>query len=85
MKDPKPMDDLMKILIAEDDFTSRTQLQALLTQWRHDVISTCDGCEALAALQGYGAPQLAVLDREMPGLIETTDHVFRKLELWKNR
>lgn len=58
----------MKILIAEDDLTSRTLLQALLTQWGYEVISTCDGKEALAALQGRNAPELAVLDWEMPGM-----------------
>jgi phosphoserine phosphatase RsbU/P len=62
------MDGFMKILIAEDDLTSRTLLQALLTQWGYEVISTCDGNEALAALQGHDAPQLAVLDWEMPGM-----------------
>lgn len=58
----------MKILIAEDDFTSRTMLHGVLTNWGYDVISTCDGEEAYAALQEANAPQLAVMDWEMPGL-----------------
>lgn len=58
----------MRILIAEDDFTSRTMLQGVLTNWGYDVISTCDGEEAYAALQENDAPQLAVMDWEMPGL-----------------
>jgi phosphoserine phosphatase RsbU/P len=58
----------MKILIAEDDFTSRTILQAVLTKWGHDVSSTGDGEEAFAAFQKNDAPQLAFLTWEMPGL-----------------
>ena len=58
----------MRILIAEDDFTSRTMLQGVLAKWGYEVISTCDGEEAYAALQQRDAPQLAVMDWEMPGL-----------------
>jgi phosphoserine phosphatase RsbU/P len=58
----------LRILIAEDDFTSRTMLQGVLTKWGYEVISTCDGEEAYAALQENDAPQLAVMDWEMPGL-----------------
>ena len=56
----------MKILVAEDDLTSRTMLQAILTKWGYDVISTSDGEEAYAAFQKDDAPQLAVLDWMMP-------------------
>ena len=56
----------MKILIAEDDLTSRTKLQAILTKWGYEVISTSDGEEAYAAFQKDNAPQLAVLDWMMP-------------------
>ncbi len=58
----------MKILIAEDDFTSRTMLQAVLTKWGYEVISAGDGDEAFAAFQQSDTLQLAVLDWEMPGL-----------------
>lgn len=58
----------MKILIAEDDFTSRTILQAVLAKWGYEVTSTGDGDEAFAAFQQNDAPQLAVLDWEMPGM-----------------
>ena len=58
----------MKILIAEDDFTSRTMLQAVLTKWGYEVMATPDGDAALNALQTAGAPQLAVLDWMMPGM-----------------
>jgi DNA-binding response OmpR family regulator len=58
----------MKLLIAEDDLTSRAILEAVLTKWGYDVTSVDDGDKAFAALQAVGAPQLAVLDWEMPGL-----------------
>lgn len=58
----------LRILIAEDDLTSRTMLQGVLAKWGYEVISTCDGEEAYAALQEKNAPQLAVMDWEMPGL-----------------
>lgn len=67
----------MKILIAEDDFTSRTILQAVLAKWGYKVISTCDGSEAFAALQKNESPQLAVLDWQMPGMDGAT--LCRKL------
>lgn len=57
-----------QILIAEDDFTSRTMLQAVLTKWGYEVISAGDGDEAFAAFQQSNNLQLAVLDWEMPGL-----------------
>lgn len=56
----------MKILIAEDDFTSRTMLQAVLTKWGYEVMAVPDGEAALAAMQAANAPQLAVLDWMMP-------------------
>ena len=58
----------MKILIAEDDLTSCTILQAVLEQWGYEVISTSDGQAAWKALSRADAPHLAVLDWEMPGM-----------------
>jgi phosphoserine phosphatase RsbU/P len=58
----------VRILIAEDDFTSRTMLRGVLTKWGYEVISTCDGEEAYDALQQSDAPQLVVMDWEMPGM-----------------
>lgn len=58
----------VKILIAEDDFTSRTMLQAVLTKWGYEVMAVPDGEAALAAMQAANAPQLAVLDWMMPGM-----------------
>lgn len=58
----------MKILIAEDDLTSRTMLQAVLTKWGYEVITTADGNEAWTALQQENAPRLLILDWMMPGM-----------------
>jgi len=58
----------MRLLIAEDDVTSRTMLQGILTKWGYDVTATSDGAQAWAALQEPNAPGLAVLDWEMPGM-----------------
>lgn len=58
----------MKILIAEDDVTSRTMLRAILGKWGYEVVETSDGEGAWAALQEIDAPQLAVLDWMMPGI-----------------
>jgi DNA-binding response OmpR family regulator len=58
----------MRILIAEDDATSRLVLAATLRRWGHEVVETCDGLDAWQALQAPDAPSLAVLDWMMPGL-----------------
>ena len=56
----------MRILIAEDDLTSRTVLRAVLTRHGHDVIETVNGAEAWEAMQRPDAPRLAILDWMMP-------------------
>ncbi len=56
------------MLIAEDDAVSRRVLETTLVKWGHEVIVTHDGVEAWAALQGEGAPSLAILDWMMPGM-----------------
>jgi len=56
----------MKILIAEDDFTTRTILAEVLTKQGHEVVATVNGAEAWAAMQQPDAPRLAILDWMMP-------------------
>jgi sigma-B regulation protein RsbU (phosphoserine phosphatase) len=56
----------MKILIAEDEIVSRKMLENTLKKHGHDVVVTCDGIEALQALQSENAPKLAILDWMMP-------------------
>lgn len=58
----------MRILIAEDDATSRTILQAVLKKGGYDVVSREDGLEALEAFKESDAPDLAIIDLIMPKL-----------------
>lgn len=56
----------MKILVAEDDSTSRRILESVLVKWEYDVISVADGNDAWERLQSPDAPKLAILDWIMP-------------------
>lgn len=58
----------MRILIAEDDVTSRAMLRAVLAKWGFEVVATADGEAAWAALQGADSPPMAILDWMMPGM-----------------
>jgi len=58
----------MRILIAEDDATSRALLQAVLQKWGYEITSARDGDEAWTAIQHEDAPRLAILDWMMPGM-----------------
>ncbi|MEI7832796.1 MAG: diguanylate cyclase [bacterium] len=57
---------MMRILIAEDDLTSRMMLAAVLKKSGYDVIETCNGAEAWEVMQQPIAPPLAILDWMMP-------------------
>lgn len=56
----------MRILIAEDDITSRAMLAAVLKKSGHEVLETADGSEAWEILRQPDAPSLAILDWMMP-------------------
>lgn len=56
----------MRILIAEDDSTSRTILAGVLKKNGHEVVATVNGAEAWQAMQNPDAPGLAILDWMMP-------------------
>lgn len=58
----------MRILIAEDDFTSRTVLMGVLKKFGHEAIATVDGADAWDVMQQPDAPRLAILDWMMPGM-----------------
>jgi DNA-binding response OmpR family regulator len=58
----------LKILIAEDEFTTRMMVQVCLENWGYRVESVTDGKAAQAALEKPDGPQIAILDWEMPGL-----------------
>ena len=56
----------MRILIAEDDFTSRTILVGVLKKEGHEVMATVNGAEAWDVLRQPDAPALIILDWMMP-------------------
>lgn len=56
-----------KVLVADDDPGTRHMLKSLLTKWDYDVVAASNGQEALRMLEARNAPQLAILDWEMPG------------------
>ncbi len=56
----------MRILIAEDDFTSRTVLSSVLKKNGHEVVETVNGAAAWDMLQQPDAPRLVILDWMMP-------------------
>ncbi len=58
----------VKILIADDDATSRLVLTGVLKKYGHEVVVTVDGIAALEAMRRADAPKLAILDWMMPGL-----------------
>jgi diguanylate cyclase (GGDEF)-like protein len=58
----------VRILIADDDVTSRLVLAGVLKKHGDEVVVTVDGAEAWEAMQQPDAPRLAVLDWVMPGL-----------------
>ena len=58
----------MRILIADDDVTSRLVLAGVLKKWGHEVVAKVDGTEAWEAMRRPDAPTLAILDWMMPGL-----------------
>ena len=58
----------MRILLAEDDLTSRSILTAILKKWGYDPVVSEDGNSAWEELKKPDAPKLAILDWNMPGL-----------------
>ncbi|OEU77916.1 MAG: diguanylate cyclase response regulator [Desulfobacterales bacterium C00003060] len=58
----------MKVLIVEDDQVTRRLLEALLKKWGYEVLSTCEGTEALEELEKPEAPNLVISDWMMPGM-----------------
>jgi phosphoserine phosphatase RsbU/P len=57
----------MRILVADDEAVSRFALEDTLAEWGYDVTGADDGLTAWEILQRPDAPELAILDWEMPG------------------
>jgi len=57
---------VMRILIADDDETSRRILAIVLKKLGHEVVATENGGAAWSVIQQPGAPQMAILDLMMP-------------------
>jgi two-component system cell cycle response regulator len=58
----------LRILIVEDDLTSRRILTAILKKWGYDPLVTEDGAAAWEVLQRPDAPELILLDRKLAGI-----------------
>lgn len=58
----------MKILIVEDDFTSRNMLSAVLKKSGYEPVETSGGEEAWEVLRQSDAPRLVILDWIMPDI-----------------
>ena len=56
----------MKVLIAEDDMTSRLILDSILKKWEFTPVLACNGKEAWDVMQSEDAPRLVILDWQMP-------------------
>lgn len=66
----------MRILIADDDPTSRAMLAAVLESSGYTIQIASDGAEAWRVLQAPGAPRLVLLDWVMPRMdgLEVLQH-----------
>jgi DNA-binding response OmpR family regulator len=58
----------VRVLIADDEATSRHLIQATLRGWGFEVLVAMDGVEALRVLEGSNPPEIALLDWMMPGV-----------------
>ncbi|WP_417910681.1 response regulator [Candidatus Electronema sp. PJ] len=58
----------MKLLIADDELSTRILLRHCAARWGYEVVEAADGLEAMTLLRGPEPPRIAVLDWMMPGL-----------------
>lgn len=58
----------MKVLVADDDVTSRKMLAAIVQKGGYDVVEATDGNKAWQYLRASDGPRLALIDWMMPGL-----------------
>ena len=60
----------MRVLVADDDLSSRALLQEHLKRWGYEVVPAETGQRALEILEEDRAPQLAILDWILPGGVD---------------
>ncbi len=58
----------MKLLIADDELSTRIFLRSCAAKWGYNVVEATDGLEAMSFLRNEEPPRIAVLDWMMPGL-----------------
>jgi DNA-binding response OmpR family regulator len=58
----------VRVLIADDDATTRQLLELALRSWGYDPVLVPDGARAWDLLQRADAPRLCLVDRQMPGV-----------------
>ena len=60
----------MRVLVADDDLTSRSLLQEHLTRWGYEVVTATSGQQALEILEGEDSPQLGIVDWILPAGVD---------------
>lgn len=70
----------MKVLVAEDEVTSRKLLERTLSKWGYDVSVVTNGREALTVLSSDDAPRIGILDWQMPEMdgVEVCQHLRKQ-------
>jgi two-component system, cell cycle response regulator len=58
----------LRAVVADDEPVTRRRLQRLLEGWEFDVEVVDNGADALALMTADGAPEVAIIDWEMPGI-----------------
>ncbi len=58
----------MKLLIADDELTTRIFLRKIILKWGYSVVDANDGISAMDILTGDNPPRIAILDWNMPGM-----------------
>jgi serine/threonine protein kinase len=58
----------MRVLAADDDPLLARMLERCLRNWGYEAVIASDGAEAWQALKGEDAPNVVILDWDMPGL-----------------
>lgn len=74
---PNPLPDHGQVLIVEDERVSRKALALLLGAYGYRTISAGSAEEALTLLSADGAPDVALLDVDLPGMsgLELAEHL----------